>query len=65
MIDWKHLVRIGVIEPERLRRLEFADTVDEAFQHIRSELEEHHLILDEEGQPATHPHTLIPNKMRP
>jgi hypothetical protein len=65
VIDFKHLVRMGVIDQSDYNRLEFADTVDEAFQHIRSELEEHHLILDEEGQPATHPHTLIPNKMRP
>jgi uncharacterized protein (TIGR00730 family) len=65
VIDFKHMVRMGVIDQKDYNRLDFADTVDEAFQHIRAEMEEYHLILDEEGQPATHPHTLIPNKMRP
>jgi uncharacterized protein (TIGR00730 family) len=65
VIDWKHMVRTGVIDEKDYKRLEFADTVDEAFRHIRTELEEHHLLLDEEGQPVTQAHMLLQNKMRP
>ena len=65
VMNWKDMVRTGVIDAKDYARLEFADTVDEAFGHIRSELEEHHLLLDEEGQPATQAHMLLQNKMRP
>ncbi len=65
VINWKHMVRTGVIDAKDYARLQFADTVDEAFGHIRTELEEHHLLLDEEGQPAAQAHMLLQNKMRP
>jgi uncharacterized protein (TIGR00730 family) len=65
VINWKHMVRTGVIDSKDYARLQFADTVDEAFGHIRTELEEHHLLLDEEGQPAAQAHMLLQNKMRP
>ncbi len=65
VIDWKHMARMGVIDMKDYKMLEFADTVDEAFNHIRTELETHHLLLDEEGQPATQAHMLLQNRMRP
>ena len=65
VLDWKHMARMGVIDMKDYKMLQFADTVDEAFNHIRTELETHHLLLDEEGQPSTQPHMLLQNKMRP
>ena len=65
VLDWKHMARMGVIDMKDYKMLQFADTVDEAFKHIRTELETHHLLLDEEGQSSTQPHMLLQNKMRP
>jgi predicted Rossmann-fold nucleotide-binding protein len=65
VVNWKHMVRTGVIDSKDYERLRFADTVDEAFNLIRGELEEHHLLLDEEGQPVTQAHMLLQNVMRP
>jgi uncharacterized protein (TIGR00730 family) len=65
VLDWKHMARMGVIDMKDYKMLQFADTVDEAFNHIRTELETHHLLLDEEGQSSTQPHMLLQNKMRP
>jgi uncharacterized protein (TIGR00730 family) len=65
VVNWKHMVRTGVIDSKDYERLRFADSVDEAFNLIRGELEEHHLLLDEEGQPVTQAHMLLQNVMRP
>jgi uncharacterized protein (TIGR00730 family) len=65
VVNWKHMVRMGVIDSKDYERLRFADSVDEAFNLIRGELEEHHLLLDEEGQPVTQAHMLLQNVMRP
>ncbi len=65
VVNWKHMVRMGVIDADDYARLRFADSVDEAFRQIRYELEEHHLLLDEEGQPVTQAHMLLQNVMRP
>ncbi|MGD0307107.1 MAG: TIGR00730 family Rossman fold protein [Candidatus Acidiferrales bacterium] len=65
VVNWKHMVRMGVIDAKDYERLRFADTVNEAFNLIRTELEEHHLLLDEEGQPVTQAHMLLQNRMRP
>jgi uncharacterized protein (TIGR00730 family) len=46
VLDWKHMVRTGTINEREYKMLEFADTVDEAFQHVRQEMEKHHLALD-------------------
>jgi len=65
VLNWHHMVSTGMINEREYRMLQFADSVDEAFTHVRRDLEAHHLILDSEGEPAAHPHQLIPNIMRP
>jgi hypothetical protein len=54
-----------MINEKEYKLLQFADSVDEAFDHVRRDLEAHHLILDPEGEPTRRPHQLIPNVMRP
>jgi uncharacterized protein (TIGR00730 family) len=46
VIDWKHMVRTGTINLREYKMLEFADTVDDAFNHVRREMENQHLSLD-------------------
>ena len=65
VLNWRHLVRTGMINEKEYKMLQFADSVDEAFDHVRRDLEAHHLILDSEGEPPRRPHQLIPNVMRP
>src|SRR5271154_4107142 len=65
VLNWHHMVSTGMINEREYRMLQFADSVDEAFTHVRRDLEAHHLILDSEGEPAAHPHQLIPNIMQP
>lgn len=64
-VNWRHLVSTGMINEKEYRLLQFADSVDEAFDHVRRDLEAHHLVLNPEGEPPRHPHQLIPNVMRP
>jgi hypothetical protein len=59
------MVRTGTMNERDYKLLQFADSVDEAFDHVRRDLEAHHLHLDVEGEPFAHPHQLIPNVMRP
>ena len=35
VMDWKHMVRTGTISEREYNMLQFADTVDEAFDHVR------------------------------
>jgi uncharacterized protein (TIGR00730 family) len=65
VLNWRQMVRTGMINEKEYKLLQFADSVDEAFDHVRRDLEAHHLILDSEGDPPKHPHQLIPNVMRP
>lgn len=46
VINWRHMVRTGTINEREFKLLQFADTVDEAFNHIRNDLEAHHLEVD-------------------
>jgi uncharacterized protein (TIGR00730 family) len=46
VLDWRHMVRAGTIAEEDHKLLQFADTVDEAFERVRSQMETHHLALD-------------------
>jgi len=46
VINWRHMVRTGTISEREYGLLQFADTVDEAFERVRSEMEAHHLTLD-------------------
>ena len=46
VLNWRHMVRSGTISEADYNLLQFADTVDEAFDRVRSEMETHHLALD-------------------
>jgi uncharacterized protein (TIGR00730 family) len=46
VIDWRYMVRTGTISEREYKLLQFADTVDEAFERVRSEMEAYHLTLD-------------------
>ena len=46
VLDWKHMLRCGTISKHDYDMLEFADTVDQAFDRVRSGLLEHHLEPD-------------------
>ena len=46
VLDWKHMLRCGTINQHEYGLLEFADTVDQAFDHVRDGLERHHLEPD-------------------
>jgi uncharacterized protein (TIGR00730 family) len=48
VIDWRHMVHTGTVSEREYKMLQFADTVDEAFSHVRSEMEKHHLALERE-----------------
>jgi uncharacterized protein (TIGR00730 family) len=46
VLDWKHMVRTGMISQQEYGMLEFADTVDQAFDRVRDGLEKHHMEPD-------------------
>jgi uncharacterized protein (TIGR00730 family) len=46
VIHWEEMVKWGVVTRHELDLLQFADTVDDAFNHIRTGLEEHHMAAD-------------------
>src|ERR1700691_3972916 len=46
VLNWRHMVRSGTISERDYNRLQFADTVDEAFAHVRKDMEANHLMLD-------------------
>jgi uncharacterized protein (TIGR00730 family) len=46
VLNWRHMVRTGTISEREYKLLQFADTVDEAFEHVRKDMESHHLTLD-------------------
>jgi uncharacterized protein (TIGR00730 family) len=43
VLDWKHMLRCGTISRHDYGLLEFADTVEQAFQRLRKGLELHHM----------------------
>jgi len=49
VLNWRHMVRSGTITQSEYEVLQFADTVDEAFERVREEMEAHHLILSEDS----------------
>jgi uncharacterized protein (TIGR00730 family) len=49
VIDWRHMVRTGTINEREFKLLQFADNVDEAFNHIRKDLEAHHLEVESDS----------------
>jgi uncharacterized protein (TIGR00730 family) len=46
VLNWRHMVRTGTISQREYKLLQFADSVDEAFDRLRSQMEAHHLTLD-------------------
>jgi hypothetical protein len=46
VLNWKAMVRWGTIDEDEYKMLQFADTVDEAFDHIRAGLEKYHMGVD-------------------
>jgi uncharacterized protein (TIGR00730 family) len=46
VLDWKHMLRCGTINRHEYGLLEFADTVDQAFERVRDGLEAHHIKAD-------------------
>jgi uncharacterized protein (TIGR00730 family) len=50
VLNWRHMVQSGTINEKEYKLLQFADTVDEAFDHVRKDLETHHLTLDAEWE---------------
>jgi uncharacterized protein (TIGR00730 family) len=49
VLNWRHMVRTGTINEREYELLQFADTVDEAFERVRGEMETHHLVLAEDS----------------
>jgi hypothetical protein len=49
VLDWRHMVRTGTISEREYKLLQFADTVDEAFERVRADMEAHHLVLSDES----------------
>lgn len=48
VVNWRHMVRTGTVSEKEFKMLQFTDTVDDAFNHVRGEMEKHHLALDVE-----------------
>jgi uncharacterized protein (TIGR00730 family) len=48
VLNWRHMVRTGTISEREYKLLRFSDSVDDAFDQIRGDLEKHHLALDAE-----------------
>jgi uncharacterized protein (TIGR00730 family) len=46
IINWRQMVRTGTISEADYKLLQFADTVDEAFDRVRTQMEQHHLVLE-------------------
>jgi hypothetical protein len=46
VLDWRAMARWGTISEEDYGLLKFADTVDDAFERVRTELETNHLRVD-------------------
>ncbi len=46
VLDWRAMVRWGTVTEHEYNLLEFADTVDEAFERIKAGLEKYHIRLD-------------------
>jgi uncharacterized protein (TIGR00730 family) len=47
VLNWRAMVRAGTISEREYSLLQFADTVDEAFERVRSDLQ-HHMVLGPE-----------------
>jgi len=50
VLNWRAMLRWGTINEHEYGLLEFADTVEEAFQRVRAALEKYHMRLDTDLQ---------------
>jgi predicted Rossmann-fold nucleotide-binding protein len=48
VLNWRHMVRTGTISERDYKLLEFTDDVDDAFEHVRRDMEKYHLSLEDE-----------------
>lgn len=48
VLNWRAMIRWGTIRPEEYAVLQFADSVDEAFERVRTWMERYHMDLDTE-----------------
>jgi uncharacterized protein (TIGR00730 family) len=48
VLNWRHMVDTGTITEAEYKVLQFADTVDEAFERVREQMETHYLTPDTE-----------------
>ena len=48
VFNWRQMLRYGTINEREYKLLQFSDNVDDAFDRVRAEMEEHHLSVDEE-----------------
>jgi len=48
VFNWRHMLRYGTINEREYKLLQFSDNVDDAFERVRAEMEEHHLSLEDE-----------------
>jgi uncharacterized protein (TIGR00730 family) len=46
VLNFRAMVRWGMINPEEYKLIQFADTVDEAFEKIRTDMEKYHMEVD-------------------
>jgi uncharacterized protein (TIGR00730 family) len=46
VVNWREMLNWGTVDSHEFDLLQFADTVDEAFERIRSGLEEFHMAPD-------------------
>jgi uncharacterized protein (TIGR00730 family) len=46
VLNWRHMVNSGTIDQKEYDLLQFADTVEEAFQRVRTRMESDHIELD-------------------
>jgi hypothetical protein len=46
VLNWKAMVDSGTINEREFKMLQFADNVDDAFNHIRTGLEKYHMQVD-------------------
>ncbi|MGH9770880.1 MAG: TIGR00730 family Rossman fold protein [Candidatus Acidiferrales bacterium] len=53
VVNWRYMKESGTISAREYKLLQFADNVDEAFEHVRREMETHHLVLDGEWETLT------------
>jgi uncharacterized protein (TIGR00730 family) len=48
VLDWRHMVRSGTMSEADYKLLQFADTVEDAFDQVRRQMERYHLPLEAE-----------------